>query len=293
VSADVAGELVQVVELEGDPTVATAVAELWAMRQEEGVPVMSVPAASRLLERLLEVPTLDDQHGGSERMLAALAGVVPLRVVDFLVERTRREVLSWSTSDQWGYVRYDAVPFHGWPGVWEALRSVPTYPDIVRHLRDTLRSLRDDMTAPVTDLIRQVVTWDAELESAFREWLASGSPDLVRSMAPFLEGLGPTFVLEHQVFVDDLLAAAAAAGAPVATEVVAALRGSASRNMRPIEARPMMQEDAVDRRLEAEATATAATYPANSASRALYEAIASDASERLAFDRRMREHSPL
>jgi len=292
VPAAIAGELVQTVNLEGDVALTSAVSELWVMRRSNGLPALNAEAAAQLLAKLVEVPKLDDHRGGSGELLAALARVAPINVVDFLIDRTRREASNRTRYGDPGYVQYDAVPYHGWPEVWQALKDSTQYPAVVRRLRDSLADVRDELVDETVGLVRNVVWWDAELEAAFREWVEGGDGEHLKAMAPFLQGISPTFVLEHRAFVEGLLAAAARAGTEVERTVVTALREGGSRGLRPIEARPMGQLDAVDQRLATEAAAIAADAALSSSVRGLYQEIADDANERLSLDRRMGEDGP-
>jgi hypothetical protein len=292
VPAAIAGELVQTVNLQGDVALTSGVSELWVMRRSYGLPALNAEAAAQLLAKLVEVPKLDDHRGGSGELIAALAGVAPIPVVDFLIDRTRREASNRTRYGDPGYVQYDAVPYHGWPEVWQALKDSTQYPAVVRRLRDWLADVRDELVDETVDLVRNVVWWDAELEAAFREWIEGGDGERLKAMAPFLQGISPTFVLEHRAFVEDLVAAAARAGTEVERTVVTALREGGSRGLRPIEARPMGQLDAVDQRLATEAAAIAANAGLRSSVRGLYQGIADDANERLSLDRRMGEHGP-
>jgi hypothetical protein len=285
--ATLAGELIGLVALEGDQSMASAVGQLW-FRPAGDEPLLSDATAERLLRQLIEVPDVGDQHGGIERMVVAAATRWPVFVVDLLLQRVRREVASRSHYGEPGHVRYEAVPYPGWRGVWDGLRAAPGFPAALRRFRDAFREMHDELEDTAIDLVRDLVAWDAELEAVLREWIVNENPEEIRALGSFLEGLGPTMVLDHPTFVTDTLAAATALGHDVELHIRSALVRSASRQHRPVIARWVGEIDELDVRLEAEARRFAEGLPSGGSLHGVYATVAAEAAERLAADQRRR-----
>jgi len=280
-------EFVESIVIGGDQGVAKAVAELWAYRPAEQQVRLSVKEAKLLLDALVELPDLGDPLGELDQMLAVFAKWHPLLVLEFVLERARRETSNSAQVGEDGHARYDAIPYTGFHGVWGALQGAAEYPAIVRRLLQALaeetRTSSGGWRRGTMDVARRLMLWDKEVEEAIREWMNAGKWEEVALVDVLLADQPSLFVLTHRDFVTDLLIWARSCQAKERERIESALLASTYRT---IEARRRGEVNQVDVRLRDEARTIAQELARGGTDRrsavAFFETVAKEAERRLA-----------
>jgi hypothetical protein len=122
---DTVASLVTAVRIGGDVAVVQEMSHLWFGRHTPVKPVLTDAQARALLAELIELPSIGTNQGDLDDMLAHLAAQVPLDVLEFLLERARREAASAQAGDD--TPEYDAMPYHG---LRRTLSVLAKHPDL-------------------------------------------------------------------------------------------------------------------------------------------------------------------
>lgn len=276
--------LLRFVEIRGSEAVASAVAGLWAYLPGTEHPRLRSEEARRLLGMLVEFPDLDRPNMHIEQMLVSLAKSHPLLVLDFILERVRREAAAWGDPDSDEWHGYDAVPYGSFDGVWSALRTSPERPAIVRRLLTAI--VEEARAAPqwyreALDVAVAVMRWDEEVETALHEWMGEGRVDDVAALDRLFSAQPSGFVVGRRAFVAELLAWLAARDDHARRRIEEALRASA---LGPMGVRRSDLPNENHMRLRDEALAYAAELDARGreyrAAAAFYRMLAADIEKR-------------
>lgn len=274
------------VDVGGSPSVANAVAEHWAHRPPSEWPEIDPEQTARLLNMLLDLPDLG-AHSSVDEMLGALARSEPTKVLDFLMERVRREGVGRSEAAAGGEGRYDAIPYGGLHGVWAALQSSPEHPEIVRMLLEAVveEARSETWSREALSVARKVLHWDDEVERSLDDWMDAGRCDAIVALDRLFAAQPPAFLLDRREFVARLVSWMAERECVGREDVERAL---ASSVLAAVRTRRKGVPNDLDFRLRADASAFAAELEGRSdaaVAAAFYRFVAREAERRLDSER--------
>jgi hypothetical protein len=161
-----------------------------------------------------------------------------------------------------------ALPTFGFHLTLDGLPQTPSYPRMLREVRDRMLGSEHSKCVLLSQLFREItLAFSTECLPILNEWLETGEEEKVKAVAFLLRDSPPSFVFTHRTFVERLLGIAHAIGEECLRVVSDSLEN------------PSISEGRFNVSLSERASEMARAYSTGTPQRRFYESLAEDAGD--------------